>query len=105
MVGRPGDEQRSLSELIRENAQKDMDEFLAGVVVPAGVRASHRLLSGEPASTLLDELKKNQHDLVVLGTHGRTGITHLIMGSVAEKLVRHSPIAVLTIPARAATPA
>lgn len=100
MVGRPGDEQRSLAELIRENAQKDMDEFLSTVTLPAGVAASHRLLSGEPASTLLEELKKDQHDLVVLGTHGRTGFSHLIMGSVAEKLVRHSPVAVLTVPSR-----
>ena len=99
MVGRPGDEQRSLADLIHENAQKDMAEFLSTVSLPPTVRASHRLLSGEPASTLLEELKKGQHDLIVLGTHGRTGLSHFIMGSVAEKLVRMSPIAVLTVPA------
>ena len=37
-------------------------------------------------------------DIIVLGTHGRTGISHLIMGSVAEKIVRHSEIPVFIIP-------
>jgi nucleotide-binding universal stress UspA family protein len=99
MVQRPGEAHKPIGELIRENAQKDMDEFLSGITLPAGVASKSRLLSGDPAATLLAELKKGEHDLVVLSTHGRTGFAHLLLGSIAEKLVRLSPVPVLTVPA------
>jgi nucleotide-binding universal stress UspA family protein len=98
MVQRPGEAHKPIGELIRENAQKDMDEFMATVTLPSDVPTQSRLLSGEPASTLVAELKKGEHDLVVLSTHGRTGIAHLLLGSIAEKLVRMSPVPVLTVP-------
>ncbi len=43
--------------------------------------------------TLLEA--ERQYDLVVMGTHGRTGLKHVLLGSVAEKVVRHAPCAVL----------
>jgi nucleotide-binding universal stress UspA family protein len=89
---------RSLIDMIRENAELEMETFLGEVKVPANVPLTHRLLSGEPTSTLLRELKERPYDLVVVGTHGRTGLTHLLLGSVAEKLVRLSPVPVLTVP-------
>jgi universal stress protein A len=98
MVRRPGEEQRSLAELIHENAEKDMAEFLASLSLPSDVVVTHRLCSGEPASTLIAELKQRKHDLVILSTHGRTGLLHLLLGSVAEKLIRFSPVPVLTVP-------
>ena len=98
MVSRPGEAHKPIGELIRENAQHDMNEFLAQVNLPSGVPVSSRLLAGEPASALLAEMKKGEHDLVVLSTHGRTGLAHLLLGSIAEKLVRLSPIPVLTVP-------
>jgi nucleotide-binding universal stress UspA family protein len=98
MVQRPGEAHKPIGELIRENAQKDMDEFMAGITLPAGLASKTRLLSGDPAGTLLTELKKGEHDLVVLSTHGRTGFAHLLLGSIAEKLVRLSPVPVLTVP-------
>ena len=98
MVSRPGEAHKPIGELIRENAQHDMNEFLAQVNLPSGVPVSSRLLAGEPASALLAEMKKGEHDLVVLSTHGRTGFAHLLLGSIAEKLVRLSPIPVLTVP-------
>jgi nucleotide-binding universal stress UspA family protein len=98
MVQRPGEAHKPIGELIRENAQKDMNEYLASVTLPSGVSAESRLLSGEPAAALLGELKKGEHDLVVLSTHGRTGFAHLLLGSIAEKLVRLSPVPVLTVP-------
>jgi len=98
MVQRPGEAHQPIGELIRENAQKDMNEFLSGLSLPGGVPVTSRLLSGEPASTLVAELKKGEHDLVVLSSHGRTGLVHLLLGSIAEKLVRLSPVPVLTVP-------
>jgi nucleotide-binding universal stress UspA family protein len=98
MVQRPGEEHKPIGELIRENAQHDMAEFLSQVSLPAALSSTSRLISGEPASALLAELKKGEHDLVVLSTHGRTGLAHLLLGSIAEKLVRLSPVPVLTVP-------
>src|SRR5687768_11148225 len=72
MVGHAGDKQRSLLELIRENAEKDMNEFIGTLNLPAGANVTHQLLSGEPAPALVKELAKSEHDLVVIGTHGRT---------------------------------
>lgn len=93
-----GSGQRPLGELIRENAERDMREFLATVTLPEGVSCQERLLSGNPATALLDAQKSGGHDLIVMGTHGRTGLSHLLLGSVAEKLIRHAPVPVLTVP-------
>ncbi len=101
LVRRPGEENRSLAELIQSNAEQDMATFLASLVLPAGVPMTHELCSGDPAGKLVEVLKQGGHDLVVVGTHGRTGLVHLLLGSVAEKLVRLSPIPVLTVPPRA----
>jgi nucleotide-binding universal stress UspA family protein len=92
---------QSLGELVRENVEREMVAFLeAQRTAPAAALPPHRLLSGEPASSLLSELERGQHDLVVMGTRGHTGLTHLLLGSVAEKLVRLSPVPVVTVPLR-----
>ncbi len=54
--------------------------------------------SGREAEEILGFAKKEQVDLIVMGTHGRTGMEHVFFGSVAEKVIRHSPIPVLVIP-------
>lgn len=89
---------KSLIQLIEENAERDLREFLQGVSLPHGMVASGRLLSGDPASALLRELKTHQHDLVVVGTHGRTGLSHVLLGSVAEKLTRLAHVPVMVVP-------
>ena len=89
---------RSLSELIRSNAERDMTEFLARVLVPAGKSLKHHLVSGDPVSAIIAEASKPGYDVLVDGTHGRTGMTKLLLGSVTEKLIRLSPIPVLTVP-------
>jgi nucleotide-binding universal stress UspA family protein len=59
----------------------------------------HQVLSaaGDTSDVLFRLIQDNQIDLLVLGTHGRTGLPKLLMGSVAEKIFRQSPIPVLTI--------
>lgn len=95
---RHGSSKKPLGELVHENAEKDMKDFLTGVSFPAAVPHEARLISGDPATALLKELEGGRHDLVVVGTHGRSGLAHLMLGSVAEKLVRHAPVPVLTVP-------
>ena len=54
-----------------------------------------RVVVGHPAQQILEAAR--QADSVVMGTEGRTGLSHLLIGSVAEKVVRHSPRPVLTV--------
>lgn len=92
---------RKLGDLVRETAERDMIEFLAKVNVPAGVTLTHSLASGEPTKALLEAAARPDVDMIVMGTHGRTGLKHAVLGSVAEKLVRLSPKPVLVVPLRA----
>lgn len=55
---------------------------------------------GRPYETILRIAGEWEADLIVLGTHGRTGISHLLTGSIAEKVIRHSAIPLLIIPTR-----
>lgn len=56
--------------------------------------------SGAALERILDAIKRHRIDLVVMGTHGRGPVGHWMLGSVAERLVRHSPVPVLTIHGR-----
>jgi nucleotide-binding universal stress UspA family protein len=56
------------------------------------------LVWGNPAREILAKARREKADLIVMGTHGRTGLPHMVMGSVAEKTVRLSRIPVLTVP-------
>ncbi len=56
-----------------------------------------RVVTGDPATEIVRLAKEEKSDLIVLPTHGRTGLTHLFFGSVAEKVVRHAECPVLTL--------
>jgi nucleotide-binding universal stress UspA family protein len=70
----------------------------------ADISIGHRLEYGEPASVILEVAREIGADLIVMGTHGRTGLRHLLMGSVAEQVVRGAPCPVLTLRTSAITP-
>ena len=61
----------------------------------AEVRFVRRILHGDPAEEIIRFAAENEVDSIVMGTHGRTGLTHALMGSVAEKVVRMAPCPVL----------
>lgn len=88
-----------VEDLARE-AQKALDEALAKLKehYPRAERALH---SGNPTERILAVAKDRGIDLIVMGTHGRRGVRHVLLGSVAEKVVRRSPAPVLTVGARA----
>ncbi len=54
--------------------------------------------SGQPADVILDYIDKNGVDIVVMSSHGRTGVSRWYLGSVAEKLMRSSPVPVFLVP-------
>jgi universal stress protein A len=61
------------------------------------------LLRGTPYQVISEEARRRGADLIVMGTHGRTGLSHLVMGSVADRVVRIAPCPVLTVPPRRTT--
>ncbi len=65
--------------------------------VPEGVNAETKVMSGNPVEVIIDYARDTNADLIVTCTHGRGGISHLLMGSTAEALVRRSPCPVLTL--------
>ena len=74
---------------------------------PNGADVETAVVVGRPAFAIVDRAKAGSFDLIMMGTHGRTGLSHMFMGSVAERVVRMSPCPVLTLHATAAaeTPA
>ncbi len=82
------------------------DELHRVVAPQPGVQVEHRLEEGDAASEILRVAREGKCDLVVLGTHGRTGLRRLLMGSVAEQVVRQAPCPVVTVkaPSAAAEP-
>jgi universal stress protein A len=81
----------TLSTFLRNHADRQLAEFLKGLP-----HSDRMLESGDPATTIARVATERQYDLVVLATHGRTGLSHLMMGSVAEKVVRLCPCPVVT---------
>ncbi|HEY1375200.1 MAG TPA: universal stress protein [Gemmataceae bacterium] len=62
-----------------------------------GVPVEHVMLAGDAAAEIVRLATDEGFDLIVLGTHGRTGLGRLVMGSVAEKVLRWAPCPVLTV--------
>jgi len=70
----------------------------------AGLRVASRVLEGDARETLVEEARRERADLVVVGSHGRTGLDKLVMGSVASHVVTHAPCSVLVVKERASQP-
>ena len=86
----------SLQRKARAAAQKELHRLERQVTAP-NVRRHTVLTEGVPFLQILREANRLRCDLIVLATHGRTGLVHAIMGSVAENVVRRARCPVLTI--------
>jgi nucleotide-binding universal stress UspA family protein len=84
-------------ELLREDAQRGLEAAVRDVAALGAKRVSSILLTGVPWRAIIDTLEDPTFDLVVIGTHGRTGVARILLGSVAEKVVRHASCPVLTV--------
>ena len=85
--------------LLRSAMLSDARSRLAHRSAPReqGIRVDSEVLFGHGAKTIADYASQRGVDLIVMGTHGRTGVAHLVLGSVAERLVRIAPCPVLTV--------
>jgi len=81
---------------IRAGAQKRLDR-LVGLARARGVRAEGLLLQGIPQDQILRAAQLCRADLIVMGTHGRTGFEKALLGSVAERVVSLARCPVLTV--------
>ncbi|HBI23773.1 MAG TPA: universal stress protein [Nitrospiraceae bacterium] len=78
------------------SARRLLDDIAASIK-KTNLDVESVLITGEPFVEIIKYARKEQVDLIVMATHGRSGIEHMLMGSVAEKVVRKSPCPVLTI--------
>jgi nucleotide-binding universal stress UspA family protein len=83
-----------------EEAAKSQLESLVPENTPEGVTIHPVLLRGSPPKTIATFARKKDADLIVVGTHGRTGLGRLFMGSTAEALLRQAPCHVMVVKPR-----
>ncbi len=75
----------------------DMLEKVVEVQVPPNIQCRTQVAEGQPAETIVQIADQDEVDMIVISTHGHTGWRHIVFGSVAEKVVRLSKHAVLTV--------
>lgn len=97
----PQNYRRLLAEAQAE-ARRPLDRLVARARA-AGVSARGRLLEGLPHDRIVRAARGARADLLVLGTHGRTGLSRLLLGSVAARVIARAPCPVLTVRGRRAS--
>lgn len=85
------------AEQILESARLQMDRWRQERFADVKVDLICDVLVGRPFVEISHYARDKQIDLIVLGTHGRSGLTHMLLGSVTEKVVRKAPCPVLTV--------
>src|SRR5689334_3636946 len=87
----------NLAVWVQNTSKKHLEEFLADVEEPWRSRVKRRFAEGDAAEKIIELASHETIDLIVMGTHGRRGLAHLILGSVAEKVVQRAPCPVMTV--------
>jgi nucleotide-binding universal stress UspA family protein len=91
-------------DLVRQGEQmatQNAKDYLARVadrLKADGINAEPVVLYGKAADAILDYAKDRAVDLIIMSTHGRSGVSRWVLGSVADRIVRHSTAPVLTVP-------
>jgi nucleotide-binding universal stress UspA family protein len=81
---------------LRENALEHLEKLMTAVV-RGTVPCEAQVLGGRPWEEIGGLAKAQEIDLIIMGTHGYTGLKHVVMGSTAERVVRHAPCPVLVV--------
>jgi len=87
-------------EAVQRSGQKAAEEYLAKIkaqLSKEGLNVEGKVITGRAADAIADFAQREKVDLVVIATHGRTGISRWVFGSVADRLIRSSPAPVLVI--------
>lgn len=97
MIAPESGAQITLIDAVQRAAEAELDAFVSAQRA-AGCRiAERRLEEGDAWQVISDLAEREGYDLIVMGTHGRSGLMHVLMGSVAERVVRQSSVPVLTV--------
>ena len=80
-----------------EKKAREMIEALAQRCLPAGSPRECHILQGDPYEKLMEAAQGIEPDLIVMSTHGHSRVAHLVIGSVAEKIVRHATCPVFVV--------
>jgi nucleotide-binding universal stress UspA family protein len=87
----------TLSEM-QDEIRKEAQQRLASMIAPTWiVPVTTEVLTGSPALSIVEAARERGVSLIVMGTHGYSGLTRLVLGSVAERVVRTAPCPVLTV--------
>jgi nucleotide-binding universal stress UspA family protein len=78
---------------VHQELVSDAERLLLG----DNLATTSKVLEGDPRVVLVDEARNTKADLLVVGSHGRTGLAKLLMGSVAQHVVTHAPCSVLVV--------
>ncbi|HSD57198.1 MAG TPA: universal stress protein [Methanotrichaceae archaeon] len=87
----------SIRELLLKEGNEALD-FVENQAKEAGVNFERALVEGNPGEEIINYARKNEKEMIIMGSVGRTGLDKFLLGSVAEKVVRNSRVPVLTIP-------
>ena len=82
---------------MEESRSKELDEFIEREVADSGVNVEKSIRHGRPFVEIIQAAREEEADLIVIATHGRGGLEHVLFGSTAEKVVRKAPCPVLSI--------
>lgn len=93
---------RPMADLAREQSERQMAAVVASLGSDAS-RVTARVVMGEPAEIIPRLAREESFDLIVTGTHGRSGLEHFVLGSVAEKIIRRAPCPVYVVRGRPPT--
>jgi nucleotide-binding universal stress UspA family protein len=85
-----------LQEELEESAGRELRKTIADEIVDS-VAAGPIIRTGAAAREIIDVARSLPSDLIVISTHGRSGLKHVLLGSVAEQVVRHAPCPVLVV--------
>lgn len=97
-----GNLETPLADHADRQARDQLLEFLRKHGLGEHPNVHARVVMGPPGSTILDVAETERPDLLVIGTHGRTGMARVLLGSTAEKVLRGAPCPVLAVKAESA---
>lgn len=86
----------AMEEEIRKHSEEQLNE-LVEKEIPGSIKATPVIRVGKPFIEIVEVAKTENADLIVISSHGRTGMDHVLFGSTADKVVRKAPCPVLTI--------
>jgi len=84
-------------QVMAQDAERLLADWVATAKADGASTVTSKMITGVAWNAIVALSVESHTDLIVMGTHGRTGLKHALIGSVAEKVVRHAPCAVLVI--------